>query len=58
MGKCIKRSGGQNSIKNSNGKLMGRKHLEEKCRGENVKMDLKNFTGEGGLDFFFFLGAE
>jgi len=53
MGKCIKRGGGQNSIKNSNGKLMGQKHLEEKCRGENVKMDLKNFIREGGLDFFF-----
>lgn len=32
-GKCIKPSGGQQSIQNSNGKLMGRKPLEDKCKG-------------------------
>jgi hypothetical protein len=38
---------------------MGRKHLGEKCRGENVKMDPKNFIGEVGLDLFWRgVGAE
>lgn len=32
-GKCIKISGGQDSVQISNGKLMGRKHLEDKCKG-------------------------
>jgi hypothetical protein len=32
-GKCIKSSAGQDSIQNSNGKLIERKHLEDKCRG-------------------------